>query len=237
MSNIDKIDKIGRIAAILSSIFLSALLFNLWVLSATAVEKPVVPKQQPVSFVMPVEREHSWIQKIYDVVIQKGTAAAAIPAQEFEKELVSGSRFGKPVAYVNIDKLYLITKSGKIVGAADSCEHYDVPIISSDSFLINKEGTYLVDSGTKDALQLLSEIQKNYAVKSLLSELKIKENSIIAYMNLGRVMPVIFGQGDWDEKINNFISFQKQLGASELVRKALYLDLCVENKIIVKKKV
>jgi hypothetical protein len=237
MTNIEKIDKIGRVAAILSSIFLSALLFNLWVLSATAVEEPVVPKQQPVSFMMPEEQKESWIEKIYDVVIQKGTAAAAIPAREFEKELVSGSRFGKPVAYVNIDKLYLITKSGKIVGAADSCEHYDVPIISSDSFLINNEGTHLVDSGTTNALQLLSEIQKNYAVKSMLSELKIKDDNIIAYMNLGKVLPVIFGQGDWNEKINNFISFQKQLGASDLVRKALYLDLCVENKIIVKKKV
>lgn len=218
---------------VLSTIVLSALLFNLWVLNATALEKPVTLAKEE-DFFPPAERKASLLQRVYDILTP---AAAAIPPAELEKELASAPRAGKPVAYVNIDKLYLINRNGKIIGSADSCRHYDVPIISSDAFLVNETGTQLVDEGTQNALQLLAEIDKNYAARSLLSELKITERNIIAYMNLGHVKPVIFGQGAWDEKIDNFIAYHKQLGASELTQQALYLDLRIKDKIIVKKSV
>lgn len=229
----EKIDRIGRTAMVLSTIVLSALLFNLWVLNATALERPAtLAKEQ--DFFAADERKASLLQKAYDLLTPD---PVAIRPAELEKELASAPRAGKPVAYVNIGKLYLINRSGKIIGAADSCRHYDVPLISSDSFLVNERGTHLVDEGTTSALQLLAEIEKKYAAQSLLSELKIKERNVIAYMNLGHVMPVIFGQGSWDEKIDNYIAYHKQLGASELTQQALYLDLRIKDKIIVKKSV
>lgn len=232
-----KIEKIGRTAAVFSSIVLVALLFNLWVLSATAVEEPSRAPHMPsdAHFVLE-EKKESWVQKIYEDVLSNGTASAAIPATELVENL-SPQRFGKPVAYINIDGLYLISKTGRILYSADSSEYMDLPIISSDSFQLDDDGVRLIDDGTTDALALLAHIQKNYALKPILSEIKVKGDNIIAYMNLGNVMPVIFGRGAWDEKINNFISYQKQLGASELTREAAYLDLRVENRIVVKKSV
>jgi hypothetical protein len=232
---IEKVDRIGRAAAVLSTIVLGALLFNIWALNVTTLKKPPAQVQESV-FMVSEERKISWMKKVYDTFMPTA-AGAAIPPAEIDKELLSTSRVGKPVAYVKIGKLYLISKSGKITGAADSCKHYDVPIISSDSFLINESGTHLVDEGTINALQLLAALERNYSAHSLLSEIKIKEKNIIAYMNLGRVVPVIFGQGSWDEKIDNFISYREQLGASELTQRALYLDLRVKDKIIVKKNV
>jgi hypothetical protein len=224
-------------AAVFSSIVLVALLFNMWVLNATAVEEPSrAPKMQADAHFVLEEKKQSWVKRLYDDVLSTGTATAAIPATEFAEDL-SPKRFGKPVAYVNMDGLYLISKTGRILCSADSCDYIDLPIISSDSFELDDEGVRLIDSGTKDALILLAHIQKNYALKPILSEIKVKGENLIAYMNLGDVMPVMFGRGAWDEKINNFISYQKQLGATELTRQAVYLDLRVENRIIVKKSV
>ncbi|MBN1560463.1 cell division protein FtsQ/DivIB [candidate division KSB1 bacterium] len=231
----EKADKIGRIAAVLSTVVLGALLFNIWVLNATTLEKPAASLRAS-DMNVPEEHKISWMKKVYDALVPTALTAPVSPA-ELDAELVSTPRAGKPVAYVNIGKLYLISKSGKIIGAADSCRHYDVPIISSDSFLINEAGTHLVDEGTINALQLLAALEKNYSSHLLLSELKIKEKNIIAYMNLGRVLPVIFGQGSWDDKIANLTSYREQLGASELTQRALYLDLRVKDKIIVKKNV
>ncbi len=232
-----KIERIGRTAAVFSSIVLVALLFNLWVLNATAVEAPArSPKMQADAHFVLEEKKASWLQRLYDDVLSPGRATAAIPATEFVEDL-SPKRFGKPVAYINMDGLYLISKTGRILCSADSSGYIDLPIISSDSFVLDEAGERLIDDGTGDALILLAEIQKNYALKPILSEIKVKGENIIAYMNLGHVMPVVFGRGDWDQKINNFISYQKQLGASELTRQAVYLDLRVENRIIVKKSV
>ncbi|MBN1482054.1 cell division protein FtsQ [candidate division KSB1 bacterium] len=236
MTNVNqKIERFGRLAAVLSSIVLSALVFNLWVLKATASE-PKMRRAEPHPNMGAFEEEKTlWLQKLYNSIVQSGTATAAIPASEISD--LAPSNFGKPVAYVNIDKLYLITKTGKIMGAADSCEFYDLPVISSDSFLLEKNGRRLIDQGTKNALHLLGELENNDALKSFVSEIKIEDKNLIVYMNLGKVIPVLFGEGGWEQKIKNFVSYQKQLGASELTKKALYLDLRVENHIIVKKNV
>ena len=236
-----KIDRIGRTAAIMSSIVLIALLFNLWVLNATATEESrKVPQQQPMPYVPETEKT-SWVDRIYEALTPAPNSADAVPVVQVSEELgksrIAKTRFGKPVAYVNIDKLYLISKSGVIIGPADSCEHMDLPIFNSSSFLVDEERGMLVDVGTQNALRFLAQIQKEYTLRSLLSDIKIIDGELIAYMNLGRVVPVKFGQGDWDEKINKMVSYQKQLGASELTRQALYLDLRIKDRIVVKKNV
>lgn len=234
MSSIhQKIESIGRPAAVFSSILLGALLFNLWVLKATALEPKFKQSEPYPSIYVPEAGKKNWLEKLFENVLQSGTATAAIPAAEISADLAP-MNFAKPAAYVHIDKLYLITRSGKIMGAADSCDSFDLPVISNDSFMLDKNGRKLIDAGTRDALRLLGDLESSYVLKNLVSEIKINEKNLIVYMNLGKVIPVMFGQGAWKEKINNFISYQKQLGASELNQKALYLDLRVENRIIVK---
>jgi len=48
---------------------------------------------------------------------------------------------------------------------------------------------------------------------------------------------VIFGRDDWHGRINNLLSYIQQCGTSELIAKTLFLDLRVEDRIIVKKRV
>ena len=233
MNNVEqKIERIGRIAAVFSSIVLSALLFNLWVLNATADEhSPNITETETENYMMPAAPQTSLFQRIIDAIMQTGTASS-----EFAEDLVS-PRFLKPVAFVNMDKLYLVSKTGRIIGSADSSDVYDLPIISGDSFEIDSDGKRLIGDASKLALALLADIQRNYALEPILSEIRVQDDNAIAYLNIGKVMPVIFGQGAWEQKINKFISYQKQLGASELTREARYLDLRVENRIVVKKNV
>jgi hypothetical protein len=232
-----KIERIGRLAAVFSSLILSALLFNLWVLNATANEpSPKIAETEAENYMMPAAPKRSMVQRVIDVILQTGTATAAIPSSEFAEDLVS-PRFLKPVAFVYMDQLYLVSKTGRIIGSADSSDVYDLPIISGDAFEVDSDGKRLIDETSKQALALLADIQRNYALEPILSEIRVKDDNVIAYLNIGKVMPVIFGQGAWEQKINKFISYQKQLGASELTREARYLDLRVENRIVVKKNV
>lgn len=232
-----KVDRIGRAAAVISSLILSALFLNLWVLSADAEEqREKIPTSQYSSKQFTPD-EPTWIERAIDYVSMARQSGNTVPAHAIGSELGPLNRGGKPFAYVFTDELYIIDKRGRIIASADSCSHYNLPIISGSSFYIDEQQKMLVDAGAQNAIELLSEIQKYSELEPLLSEIKVHNNEVIAYLSFSNVIPVIFGEGEWQQKIDNLIAYQRQLGGSELAKIAAYLDLRIENRIVVKKNV
>ncbi len=232
-----KVDRVGRMAAAITSLVLCALLLNLWVLNAGAEEhRETIPKVRfsQYGFLQP---KQNWLEKAAGLISLSTSTGLAVPAVEIEHDLESVNRRGKAVAFINLEKLYLIDKTGRIIAPADSCPHYDLPIISGSGFLVDEKQKKLVDDGAQNALALLREIQKKSQLKPLLSEIKVKDSEIIAYFSFGKVIPVIFGQGGWKQKIDNLIAYHIQLGGGDLTRQAAYLDLRIEDRIVVKKNV
>ena len=231
-----KIDRIGRTAAVISSLILCALLLNIWVLNAGAEERheTILKTHYYSGPVEPVEQK--WIEKVYDFTLSFRTSADLIAGENTEK-LHKINRRGNPFAYVLLDKMYIVDRHGRIIASADSCAHYDLPIISGENLSIDENQYVLDDAGSKAAIELLHEIQKHSEIEPLVSELKVSNSGIIAYFNMGRVIPVIFGQGGWTQKLENLIAYEKQLGSSELATQALWLDLRIKDRIILKKNV
>ena len=232
-----KVERIGRSAAVISSLILSALLLNLWVLNADAEERK---EQIPVSQFsahqfMPVEQD--WFDQALELFTMKASRGASLAAADSGLDLDAINRNGKPFAYVHINELFVIDKRGRIIASADSCSHYNLPIITGSTFLVDEKQKMLVDDGSQNAIELLRHINKQKDLEPLLSEIKISDNGIIAYFGFSKVIPVIFGEGGWQQKINNLIAYQTQLGGSDLAEIAAYLDLRIEDRIIVKKNV
>ncbi len=232
-----KVDRMGRLAAVVTSLVLCALLLNLWVLNAGAEEhRETIPKAQfsPYRFSPP---KPSLLEKASELISLSTSKGLAVPAIDIEQELESVNRRGKAVAYVKLEELYLVDKQGKIIASADSCPHYDLPIISGNDFLVDEKQKKLVDEGAQNALALLREIRKKNELEPLLSEIKVKNKEVVAYFAFNDVIPVIFGKGGWKEKLDNLIAYHLQLGGSKLTGMAVYLDLRIEDRIVVKKNV
>jgi len=232
-----KIDRIGKSAAVITSLILCALVLNLWVLNADATEQR---ETMPTSQILPhqvLSDEPGWAERAYSFLMKSTKQGKAVPAAEMEQDLQAVNRAGKAAAFVLLDELMVIDKKGRIIASADSCRHYNLPIISGGPFYIDEKQKMLVDQGAKNALELLNEIRKRSELWPLLSEIKVKDNEVIAYFGFGHVTPVIFGEGGWEQKIDNLIAYRKQLGGSDLERIAAYLDLRIEDRIVVKKNV
>lgn len=232
-----KIERIGKSAAVITSLILCALVLNLWVLNADATEpRETIPSSQILPHeVLPAEP--GWIERAYGFLMKPTRQGEAVPAADMGHDLQAVNRAGKAAAFILLDELMVIDKKGRIIAAADSCPHYNLPIISGSQFYIDEKQKMLVDRGAKNALELLSEIRTRRELWPLLSEIKVKDNEVIAYFGFGHVIPVIFGEGGWEQKIDNLIAYQNQLGGSDLGKMAAYLDLRIEDRIVVKKNV
>ena len=103
--------------------------------------------------------------------------------------------------------------------------------------LIDPEHQIVTDQRTQRALSFVIEIESYNNLQALVSEIKVRDDDLIVYMNFGDVVPVIFGSGDLHNKINILESYYEQLGASDLTQQAAYLDLRVEDRVVVKKRV
>lgn len=232
-----KIDRIGKSAALITSLILFALMLNIWVLKADATEQR---ETMPVSQILPHQHlsvEPGWAERVYGILIKSTKQGKAVPAAEMGHDLQAVNRSGKAAAFVLLDELMVVDKKGRIIASADSCPHYNLPIISGSLFYIDEKQKMLVDRGSQNALELLSEIRKRKELWPLLSEIKVNDSEVIAYFGFGRMLPVIFGEGGWEQKIDNLIAYQRQLGGSDLEKLAAYLDLRIKDRIVVKKNV
>ena len=229
-----KIDKIGKASALISSLVLMALMLNLWIIDAIASDQAGPPQkvhQRAEKVRKPL------MDRVYQIFAPNLQAGESVPITEAQFESSVFALTGRPVAYVLHNELYLVNRHGKILGSSDSVQHVDVPIISGSSAQIDQEHQILTDEFTKRALSFVVEMEKFRNLHALVSEIKVLEENLVAYMNFGDVVPVIFGQDNWNEKIGNLESYYKQLGATDLNRQAAYLDLRFKDRVVVKKSV
>lgn len=113
-----KIDKIGRISAVISSLVLMALMLNLWILEAIADEQNA---NVPQALHEPTQKPHGKLwDRMYHVFAPELQAGESVPIAEAQFERSMFPMKGRPVAYVLHDELYLVNRYGKILGTADS---------------------------------------------------------------------------------------------------------------------
>jgi len=222
-----KIDRLGRLAAVFSSLVLGALLLNLWYLNAVADEK-----EELTLF----EREHQITDDpqfdYNDVVVRQKRILSGRIFENFKPISVLPASLNA-IACVYIDSLYLVNGQGKL--EIVDTEKIDVPVLSNDNFIY--ENHVLIDENSRKALDFIATLQTYHQLWPLISQVRVNEKSMIAYFNFGETIPVIFGRDDWHGRINNLLSYIQQCGTSELIAKTLFLDLRVEDRIIVKKRV
>lgn len=230
MSN--QMTRIGKSAAIVTSLILFALLLNIHIISAKADDGvgplPKIQKEEVISA--------SASSKGFDSAsAQEVTKDKNETLNQWTKKL-NVLHSSRPVAYYSGDRLYVVDGQGKILGPADSLQAGDLPVISGKGLKLDS-GRTIAEPANSAVFSLLNEFEDISLLKPLLSGISVRNGELVAYMNFGRTVPVIFGHDHFEEKTENLIEYYRQLGADELTRRAKYLDLRVEDRVVVKKNV
>lgn len=217
----DKLYRIGLHAVIITSLILLALLLNLRIMTAQANQaEPEVPdrtqlQEKTVTVRQAEDRTEGWVDKL----------AERLP-----------NPWGKrPIALIALPELYAVDAAGRVLGPADSLGIFDLPLLTVRQDMIDWERKALVDETALEALKLLRLINDREELAPLVSGIKIQRDQVIAFINLGKALPVIFGAGNWEQKVENLVEYYRQLGADNLTRQAQSLDLRVEGRILVKR--
>ena len=144
---------------------------------------------------------------------------------------------GKPVAYLLCDELYVIDKSCKVLGLADSMQFMDLPVISVEKPLITKSSFQFACKEIEQAVDLIKYIEKvNPLLAARLSEVNIDDSlGLVTFFDWAKGIYVVFGRGDVGNKIKNLESFYQELGRSNLIHITKSLDLRYDGRIILKK--
>ncbi|RPH92686.1 MAG: cell division protein FtsQ [Calditrichaeota bacterium] len=231
MSN--QFTRIGKSAAVITSLILFALLINIHIINAKADDGAgPLPKIQ-----IHEKRPASYSSKELE------SASASEPTEGKNETLghlakrLNVLQSSRPIAYYLGDRLYVVDGQGKILGTADSLHTGDLPVISGRGLKLDSDRRCIAEPENSAVLALLSEFEDIVLLKPLVSGISVKNGELIAYMNFGRIVPVIFGHDHFEEKTGNLIEYYRQLGADELTRRAKYLDLRVEDRVVVKKNV
>ncbi|MDZ7371845.1 MAG: hypothetical protein ONB12_11800 [candidate division KSB1 bacterium] len=217
----EKLYRIGLHAVIITSLILFALLLNLRIMTAQATQaEPEVPNrmqlQEKTAAVKTAEDgTEGWIDKL----------AERLP-----------NPWGKrPIALIALPELFAVDAGGRVLGPADSLGLCDLPLLTVRQDMIDWDRKMLIDETALDALKLLRLINDREELAPLVSGIKVQRDQVIAYINLGKTLPVIFGTGNWEQKVENLVEYYRQLGADHLTRQAKSLDLRVEGRILVKR--
>ncbi|MDZ7317122.1 MAG: hypothetical protein ONB24_13470 [candidate division KSB1 bacterium] len=217
----EKLYRIGLHAVIITSLILLALLLNLRIMNAQATQaEPDVPdrsqlQDKPATARPSEEQAEGWVDKI----------AERLPA-------LWGKR---PIALIALPELFAVDAAGRVLGPADSLGLYDLPLLTIRQDMIDWQRKALVDETALEALKLLRLINDREELAPLVSGLKVQRDQVIAFINLGKTLPVVFGSGNWEQKVENLVEYYRQLGADNLTRQAQSLDLRVEGRIVVKR--
>lgn len=223
------VDGIGRVSAIVSSIMLMAIWLNVWVLKTDAHESSTIqnfPRAEEtpelvraVEYDLPNDELHKavWVDNIISKIKPE------------EKQAV---------AYFFSDYMYAINSHGKVLAPADSMPHQNLPIISGIDVQNVEPGMVIQNEKMHRALLFIENAATNKLITPLISEVKGLDNGeLVIYLNWGHVVPVKMGSGNWADKLDRLQMYYQQLGNHDLTKSAKYLDLRIEDRIIVKKNV
>ena len=156
---------------------------------------------------------------------------------EVQKAIAALDGSGRSFAYLAFaGQLYLVDRRGCVLGLADSVGLRDVPIIHARTLRIRPESLQLADEAFKETLDLLRWLDRKYsALYAQLSDVEISRPvGLIAHFNWVEPVAVVFGRGDVKRKARFLHSFYKELGNTRLVGHIRYLDLRLDDRIILK---
>ncbi|NOY59954.1 MAG: cell division protein FtsQ [Calditrichaeota bacterium] len=227
--------KLGRHFLFFGLALTTALLITLQILE---LHSPGTKSLVPFSLHYKVGNNHL-VQSIRQAFAREVVEPVPLSNPVMQQALAHLSGSGRPFAYLSFHKLYVINSSGKILGLADSVAHKDMPLITADEFLVNPDNFKVTGEAFAEGLDIIKSVSKlNPIIRAQLSEVNInKDLGPLLYMDWARGVPVIFGNGSIKRKLAYLDAFYKKWGASNLVNQTKCVDLRVEGKIILKKRV
>lgn len=223
-------DKIGKTAALVSTLVLAALMINILILNAKTVDANGDKNMsKSVSYRTFDEGDPDLYNSISFSENESGSKKSAPKIKLLENN--------RPVALLKCDSTFLINQKGEIKNGSDSLYILDLPIITCNKVHIDTLNNRIVNEDVQEVLSFLRVLKKKPELFQLLSGIDTNSKGIVAYLNWGTVLPVIFGHGFWNEKIEYLDEYLHTLGSHELTLNAKYLDLRVNGRIVVKKNV
>ncbi len=192
----------------------------------------------PYSLHYKVGKNHL-VQRIRQIFTKAAAEPVSLSNSALQQSIAKLSGAGSSFAYLSFHKLYVINSSGKILGLADSVAHKDMPLITADDFMVNPDNFNVSGESFAEALETVKEIsQLDPIIRAQLSEVNItKDFGLLLYMDWAKGIPVIFGNGSIERKVEYLDAFQRKWGMSKLVDEAKYVDLRVKGRIILKQRV
>lgn len=227
--------KLGRHVLFYGLALTTALLITLQILERHSSGTDVFA---PFSLHFSVRQNHL-AQSIRQAFAKETLEPVSISSSALQQSIANLSGAGRPFAYISWKKLYVVNSHGKILGLADSVAHKDMPLITSDDFMVSPDNFQIRGESFSQALEVIKGISRlDPILRAQLSEINInKDFGLILYMDWAKGIPVIFGNGSIERKLAYLDAFQKKWGASKLVNQTKYVDLRVEGRIVLKQRV
>lgn len=227
--------KLGRHFLFFGLALTTALLITLQILE---LHSPGTKALVPFSLNYQVSNSHL-VQSIRQAFAREVADPVPLSNSALQQALAGLSGAGRPFAYLSFHRLYVINSSGKILGLADSVAHKNMPLITADEFLVNPDNFQVTGEAFAEGLDIIKNVSRlNPIIRAQLSEVNInKDLGPLLYMDWAKGIPVIFGRGSIKRKLAYLDAFYKKWGTSNLVNQTKYVDLRVEGRIILKKRV
>lgn len=223
------LDRFGQVGAIVSSLMLMAIWLNLWVLKTNAQEFNI-----PISNFPQIEETPQLVQSVERNLFDSHQRRP-IRLRNIISRFAPEDK--QAVAYIFSEKMFAINAEGMVLASADSLPNLNLPIISGVELQDIQPGEHIQDVEMMHALSFIECAAKHEFISPLISQIKANSEDLIVYFNWGRIVPVKMGIGNWSDKLNRLDAYYRQVGNTELTKSAKYLDLRVEDRIIVKKNV
>ena len=233
-----KLLTIGKKTFFFSLAVLTGLLVTEAILLAHSIDSST-PAKHTLNLLIDIKTRARLVEKIQNKLfsIPEGKAElVSISSSDIRQKLNELNRGGVPAAYLMASRqLFVIDARGRVLSAADSLRHYDLPLISGKKLRICKNTLRLGGPHIQEALETLEIAKSNSVFYPQVSEICIQDKvGILLYLNWKGGLPVILGSGSVRNKMTNLIAYFSQLRGTQVFVAAEYLDLRFAGQIIVK---
>jgi cell division protein FtsQ len=172
------------------------------------------------------------LKEVENKVCKNPYVKSAIVNRNLPSEMVIQIREREPIAEIITDKVYYMDSDKKAFTYNFNKEVLDLPIISGITFDAATHG--LSEDKRIDSVVFLLKILKSKFenVYNLISEIELKPGGNIVFYTLNNCVPILFGEGESEEKISNFSAFVNSY--LDDIKKVESIDLRYRDQVIVR---
>ncbi len=145
---------------------------------------------------------------------------------------------GEPLFWVSCGRLYPVAGNGEVLSEYPGQSCYDVPILTGNGLKINPSTNRLDGSLFLEAVNFIRSLKrKNPLLAQQVSEVHCDPKlGLVVYFSHTGILPIVVGRGRVEEKCKRVSVMFEEIGTSELVSFARYVDARFEKQLVLKRK-